>query len=206
MALYAGGTLAVAWLGLVWLEASGPYLLPRSVLGGIGMLAYAAVAVALCCWAAVRGGWHWAAALAGVPMVLLVGLVMVGLVELFTARAVLAEVTLPDGRRLRLTQEPVPTDTVYGLWQPDGLRWRRALPEMALGYSEDGRFTEEPGLALSPDRQFLAVRRGGFWMDCIRVAPVLETCSPPAISWQSPAAAFAARSRRIAALAGLPAE
>jgi hypothetical protein len=116
-------------------------------------------------------------------------------------------VRLADGRRFILAQEPVMTDSVYGLYEPIGplgLYWRDAG---FLDYSEDGRFTSNAGLVLSPDQQWLLVTRGGVWTDCFRVSPFrpVECATGNAPAWNDPhyERDMLLRSARIASLTGL---
>ena len=88
----------------------------------------------------------------------------------------LDRVTLTSGKQLVLALEPVPTDSVYTLYQPTGPFgfWWREL-DVDLTYSEDGRYTGDERLVLSTDDKWLAVARGGIWTDCfhmIKDAPI----------------------------------
>jgi hypothetical protein len=116
-------------------------------------------------------------------------------------------VSLADGRRFILAQELVLTDSVYGLYEPYGplgIYWRGAGD---LDYSEDGRFTSDPGLTLSADEKWLLVARGGVWTDCFRLSAArpIDCAVKPYPSWSDPGFEqdMRLRSGRIAALTGL---
>lgn len=152
--------------------------------------------------AAARRGWRRA-----IPLVVLVPLVLftalaVDAVSILTQRVEADRTTLPDGRVVMLTYEPVPTDTVFAVWeQADGLRWRPlyTMPDQ-IASSEDRSFTADPRLVVSGDGRYLLLRRGGIWTDCwaIGTGPV------PCPSGHGPSAReeWLARSRRIATVIG----
>jgi hypothetical protein len=117
-------------------------------------------------------------------------------------------VRLPGGARLILAGEPIPTDSVYTLYQASdalGVVWRQVA---ALSYSEDGQFTGGARLALSHDGRWLLVGRGGIWTDCFRVVAArrLEDCGiADTSSWNDPSfdRDMRQRSARIVTLTGL---
>lgn len=84
------------------------------------------------------------------------------------------EVDLPKGVKIRLVHDPVPTDTVYSLWQTSGYSWWswRRVP-VSLTYSEGGEFQDSPSLEFSFDDKYLLVRRGGIWTDCIDLSSMM---------------------------------
>jgi hypothetical protein len=81
----------------------------------------------------------------------------------------LDRVSLPSGKQFVLAIEPIPTDSVYTLYQPIGrfgIWWRQVA---MLDYSEGGRFTGIERLIVSPDGNWLTVARAGIWTDCFRI-------------------------------------
>ena len=116
-------------------------------------------------------------------------------------------ITLADGRRFVLAQEPIMTDSVYSLYEspdPLGFTWRKAGE---LDYSEDGRFIDGAALAVSPDQKWLLVTRGGVWTDCFRLTPSrpVDCAVKPYPYWNDPnfERDMKLRSAGIAALAGI---
>ena len=134
------------------------------------------------------------------------GLMVLGLISLFQLRSELDRVTLPDGRQVLLTLEPIPTDAVYALWETAGWGWRPVLQSVSeITYSEDGSFTKDPALILTPDGAHLLIRRGGIWADCVVVAKPWRTCIEMDGSPDTPREMHA-RSSAIAAYTGVPAD
>lgn len=103
----------------------------------------------------------------------LIALVPTGIIAAMVALGggpvTLGSVRLPSGTRFVLAIEPIPTDSVYTLYQPLG-RWGFWWGQIAqLDYSEDGRFTGGEKIVLSPDNKWLLIARAGVWTDCFRL-------------------------------------
>lgn len=88
----------------------------------------------------------------------------------------IAQATLPDGRTLHLSQEPLPTDVAYDLWREGmaGLLWWKINED--LSYSEDGSFIGDEALHVSGDGRRLLVKRGGIWTDCLDIQSRFREC------------------------------
>jgi hypothetical protein len=108
--------------------------------------------------------------LSKIGLLVLVPIALLGvLVALARGPAAVGSIRLPTGKQFILAVEPIPTDTVYTLYQPIGslgLWWQQVAN---LDYSEDGRFTGGERIVLSPDAKWLVVARAGVWTDCFRL-------------------------------------
>lgn len=126
--------------------------------------------VGIALWLQRQSACKWLRTLSRIAFVLLVP---IGLLALLIASARgpnrLDSVVLPSGKRFVLALEPIPTDSVYTLYQPIGVFgvWWRQIAN--LDYSEDGRFIGDERIAVSPDGKWLAVARAGLWTDCFRL-------------------------------------
>jgi len=151
---------------------------------------------------AIRRGWRRVVPLfVLVPLVLFVALAA-NLVSKMTQRVEVDRITLPDGRVVMMTHEPVPTDTVFAVWeQADSLRWRPlyVMPDQ-ITYSEDGSFTTDPRLVVSDNGAYLLLRRGGIWTDCWAIGRSPSLCLAGEVP--STRDEWLERSRRIAAVVG----
>jgi hypothetical protein len=151
---------------------------------------------------ATRRGWRRAIPLmVPVPWFLFATLA-VGVVSIAMQRVEADRITLPDGRIVMLTYEPVPTDTVFAVWeQVGGLHWRPLHTRAdEITYSEDGSFTDDPRLVVSKDGRYLLVRRGGIWTDCWSIGTSPRPCLSDNIPYTREE--WLARSRGIAGVIG----
>jgi hypothetical protein len=86
-----------------------------------------------------------------------------------------------------LTRGPYPTDVVYEIWHGDSY-WaptlQRYFVDGELNYSEDGKYTENPGLRLSKNEAVLVLSRGGMNVDAVCLENV--TLLSPFVSWTDP--------------------
>lgn len=199
-----GGALVFYALGVgaaLLLSRSGPRVMPPDGWSWLAFVGLLALLSGLALTAATTRGW-WRvlpalALLAGGPFLVL-SLVLLQL----EARpfSELDRVTLRDGRVIVLGLDHVPTDSVYSLWQAEGRGWRPAVgPAEELTYSEDGSFTADPRLVVTPDGGRLLIRRGGIWTDCLDIGDVLVPCPSLSPGFASPISEqdFLARSARI---------
>ena len=207
--LWLGAALALGYVGLVvavsW--ASTPewrVSLPAwSDWLGVGALATVLAGLLLAALT-LRGAARVAAVLA-LPFAGLFGFAALVVCEFVNQNQELGRVALPDGRVAVLTLEPVPTDAVYALWWVDGIGLRRMLrPVEQITYSEDGSFTDDPALVLTPDGRRLLIRRGGIWTDCVELTDPPRICRNATEYPSGLREDFLARSEQIAALIGLP--
>ncbi|MGU3539713.1 hypothetical protein [Methylobacterium sp. A54F] len=178
-------------------------ILPRDS-GLISAVGLALVMLAQGIAAAARRGWRrLLPLLAPVPAVL-AAVLLLGLGEVFLARWEVGRVTLRDGRVVLMTLEPGLSDTMFALWQPEGLRWRTFLAAARdVTYSEDHAFTESPALVLAPDGRHLLIRRGGIWTDCWRIEKAVpQPCLPEGAGAPRERSAWLDRSDRITAEVG----
>jgi hypothetical protein len=171
------------------------------MLGPVGLVAVASLLQ--CRWTA--GIWRTIATLC------LVCLVPISFFALLVAAmggpGTLDSVRRSDGHRYVLALEPIPTDSVYTLYEevdPLGLVWREVSQ---LDYSEDGRFIGDEHLVLSPQEDWLLIKRDGVWTDCFQLVagePVRRDVQPFP-DWSSPdyESNMRLRSARIATLTGL---
>jgi len=202
--LLLGGTSLVLFylclvIGVALLQnGSSTIILPSWIrhVADVGLLMLVA---SLLIAGATRRGWQRTIPL--LALGLLVALTA-GLAILMPMRVEADQITLPDGRVVVMTYEPVPTDTVFAVWERmDGIRWRPlyAMPGQ-ITYSEDGSFTADPRLVVSDDGRHLLLRRGGIWADCW---PIGERPSPCPLG-ESPSSRdqWLERSRRITATVG----
>ncbi len=206
--LLGGALLVLLYTGLLISVASPPdasqvIILPAGLryIGDAGIVLLAAsqlVAVA------ARRGWRRVLPLLALPPLVLSAALATHGTSLATGRVEADRVTLPDGRTVMLTREPVPTDVAFAVWErADGLHWRPLFTQAAdITYSEDGSFTADPRLVVSRDGRHLLLRRGGIWTDCWtiearpRLCPLGEGEAPSGPDdWRS-------RSLRIAAATG----
>lgn len=172
--------------------------------GTLGPLALMALALLLqtIWW---RWVWRW---LSVIALVLLVPVAAIAtLIALAYGPERINSVQLPSGRQFVFAIEPVLTDNVYSLYQPIGpfgFWWRQAGD---LDYSEDGRFTDNARLAISPDHRWLLVGRGGIWTDCFRLVnemPVrCDSINRPSWTDADYEQAMRAQSARFARLTGM---
>lgn len=132
-------------------------------------------------------------------------LVMLWLFGGASVQPVTRSVCSDDGSCYHLTVAPVPTDTIYEIWTSgdawlDRLRRSDALSRR-VSYSEDGSYTENPMLVMSGDARFLAVNRGGQFLDLIDLTPAkADTGFGRECCWQNSKDEVEANSKRIAAL------
>jgi len=191
---YARGAPAVPRLPADWWRGVG-VLLPLILVG-----------VAL--W--LQRGWRptLPRRLSKIAFVLLIPITMLAvLAALAQGPAAIARAALPNGTTFVLAIEPVPTDSVYTLYQPMG-RWGFWWRHIAdLDYSEDGRFTGGETIQISPNRKWLLVARAGVWTDCFRFVGEKPVDCGVLLQhdWSDPQyeAAMRARSAEIQRLTGL---
>ncbi|MFS2109472.1 hypothetical protein ACCC88_07285 [Sphingomonas sp. Sphisp140] len=108
--------------------------------------------------------------LGGVGLIVMVPVTLLAvLIASAGGPAALGSAGLPSGTQYVLALEPIPTDSVYTLYQPSGFGgfWWREVAH--LDYSEDGRFIGGEKIVLSPDARWLLVARAGLWTDCFRL-------------------------------------
>ncbi|MGF3027399.1 hypothetical protein ACQVP2_31905 [Methylobacterium aquaticum] len=153
--------------------------------------------------ATTRQGWPRVVPLLIAVLVLPVAVVIIAFVGLTMQRAEINRITLPDGRVVMMTLEPVLTDTVLDLWEPHGWRWRSFLNGGNATYSEDGSFTDAPLLVLAKDGRHLMVRRGGIWTDCWTTEAKPRSCASGENGQPVTRAEWLSRSAQIAATIGL---
>ena len=203
--LFAGGGALVLYalgVGAALLRSrSGLRAMPPDGWSWLAFIGLLALLSGLALAAVTTRGW-WRvlpalALLAGGPFLFL-GLVLLQL----QARpfSELDRVTLPDGRVIVLGLDHVPTDSVYSLWRTEGRGWRPLVnPVEDLTYSEDGSFTADPRLVVTPDGERLLIRRGGIWTDCLDIGDALVPCPSLSPHFASPITEqdFLARSARI---------
>jgi hypothetical protein len=109
------------------------------------------------------------------------------------------------GSCYHLAYAAVPTDTVYEIWTSgdawlDTVHLSDALSRH-VSYSEDHSYTENPKLVLSGDAGFLAVKRGGQFIDLIDLASAnADTGLGGECCWQNSKDEVEANSKRISAL------
>lgn len=153
---YARGAVGLPRVPAEWWRASG--------------VAVPLVLIGIALW--VQRGWPSALLrrLSRIGLLILVPITLLSvLVALARGPAAVGSIRLPTGTKFILAVEPIPTDTVYTLYQPIGrlgLWWRQVAN---LDYSEDGRFTGGERIVLSPDAKWLVVARAGVWTDCFRL-------------------------------------
>jgi hypothetical protein len=186
--LLAGSLLVLLHLclliGIAWpSEGSQVIILPKwaDLVPVMGLLLLATSQLVAM---ATRRGWWRAIPLVVLMPLFLFAMLAVGLVSIATQRVEADRITLPDGRVVMMTYEPVPTDTVFAVWEQVGkLRWRPLHTRAdEITYSEDHSFTDDPRLVVSNNGRYLLVRRGGIWTDCWSIgtspAPCLRSDHP----------------------------
>ncbi len=191
---YARGAPGIPRVPADWWRASGVFV----PLGLIGTALW------------MQRGWRSALLrrLSRIGLVILVPIAFVaGLLALARGPAMLGSVRLPSGARFILALEPIPTDAVYTLYRPIG-RWGFWWREVArLDYSEDGRFTGDEKIVLSPDSKWLLIARAGVWTDCFSLVDGNPIGCGGSIQpdWSNPSyeADMHARSTEIQRLTGL---
>jgi hypothetical protein len=206
----AGGGLLLLLTFLLVVIASHPWgglqvILPKRyeliALAGLVLLTFSQLVAA-----ARRRGWSRILPLLLLMPAWLGTAALLGFAGTFLLRSEINRVSLPDGHLIMLALEPMPTDTVFSLWEADGWRWRALVePVVGITYSEDGSFTTDPALLSDPSEKHLLIRRGGIWTDCWSAEPRLTPClpsnEPSPVSFT--AGEWRARSSRIAALVGM---
>ncbi len=153
---YAGGAGGNLRVPAYWWRGSG-VALPIGLIG-------------LALWMQSVRGSDLLRRLSKMGLILLVPIGLIGvLIALVRGPGAIGSVRLPTGTQFILAVEPIPTDTVYTLYQPIGrfgFWWRQVAD---LDYSEDGRFIGGEKIVLSPDAKWLLVARAGTWTDCFRL-------------------------------------
>ncbi|MCB5176384.1 hypothetical protein [Microvirga lenta] len=205
-ALSLAATL-VAYLWVLLTGTSGERAFAPRILDELAVYGLLALSAGLCFGAiTASGGRRLSWILGVVPGVPIITLILAVLALSAGTPSEINRIRLDDGRLLMLAIEPVPTDAVYNVWQSEdsfGLVWSR-LRDVSLTYSEDGSWTEDPALVLTPNGKRLLVRRGGIWTDCLETTPGLEHCPGvlSSLAWTKPDA-WLRQSERIGDLSGL---
>ncbi len=111
----------------------------------------------------------------------LLSLLIVSLIEYVIATFhpyEIQRVQTADSRLFMLSVGGSPTDAIYQLWE----RTQHPLPMWKqnhyISYSENFDFTDNPALILSASEDYLLIRRGGIFTDCIALKHY-TTCEYP---------------------------
>ena len=153
---------------------------------------------------AIRRGWRRLRPLLSLGLAFPLSVVVIGFLQMATARSEIDRVILPDGRVVMMTIEPGMTDTIFGLWEKaGGWSWKAPFEAVSeITYSEDHSFTTDPRLVVTANGQHLLIRRGGIWTDCWAIATTLNPCLPGEYNSPDKREDWISRSERIAAIVG----
>jgi hypothetical protein len=153
---------------------------------------------------AIRRGWWRLMPFLSLGLAFPLFVVVIGFVQMATARSEIDRVSLPNGRVIMMTIEPGMTDTIFGLWEKvGGWSWQAPFEAVSeITYSEDHSFTTDPRLVVTANGQHLLIRRGGIWTDCWAIATSLNPCLPGEYNSPDKWEDWISRSERIAAIVG----
>lgn len=153
---------------------------------------------------AIRRGWRRLIPLLSLGLAFPMFVVIIGFVQIATARWEVDRVSLPNGRVVMMTLEPGRTDAIFGLWEKaGGWVWQAPFDAVSeITYSEDHTFTTDPRLVVTATGRHLLIRRGGIWTDCWAIATSLTPCLPGEYISPVRREDWISRSERIAAIVG----